>query len=329
MSLTTFQAPVRSTLDSLESTFTETLSSHTQLQALVTVLEHATQTPGKWVRSSLCMYAANIIALEQNTQVDESKLICLSKGIEAIHLASLVHDDIFDAAQTRRNIRCVYKEFNLNTGILSGIYIYSIALQLISHLNNSSIVSNLSYAVSCLCEGEFQQLHERHNWDLALSDYWKIIENKTAALFESACYCGAKLLNASEDQCKKLALFGKNFGILFQLLDDYKDFFDTESTLKKNPFQDLVMGDVSYPLMLIKQHLSPIEWEKLLKFAKQNTLKACQDSLSPSLNNTIKEQLKNLMLEKTTLMQQQLATFKGSVYKDQLLKLIKTSLSFS
>ena len=177
MSLNTFQAPIKKLLDSLELRFPETLASHTQLQPLANVLNHATQSPGKWVRSSLCMYTAHIIALEQNKSIDETQLICLSKGIEAIHLASLVHDDIFDAAQTRRNVDCVYKKYNLNTGILSGIYIYSIALQLISNLNNTTIVSNLSYAVSCLCEGEFQQLHERHNWGLDLSDYWKIREN--------------------------------------------------------------------------------------------------------------------------------------------------------
>ena len=250
--LNQLQEPVKNELSLLETSLPETLSSFSDYQPLIDIIKHATQSPGKWLRSILCFYFSRMSTNQNLALVDTSVLLYAAQTIESIHLASLIHDDIFDNALYRRNVEAVYKKFGLNTGVLSGVYVYSLALQLMSNLKDTDIVSNLSSTVSQLCEGEFRQLQQRHCWDMSLSEYTRIVEQKTASLFSSACYMGAKVAGAGDSDLALASQFGLDFGCLFQLIDDCKDFFDTQNHLKKEPFQDLVMGDVSYPLLLIK-----------------------------------------------------------------------------
>lgn len=308
--------PIQKELNALEVSFPETLKQYCDYRPLCDVLNHATQAPGKWLRSILLIYFAKMLGTD--TFVSDKRLMLAAQSVEAIHLASLIHDDIFDEASLRRNVSCVYQTYGLNTGILSGVYIYSLALQLMTQLDDIKIVENLSFTVSELCEGEYRQLHQRNVWDMSLDEYLKIVDQKTAALFSSACYMGAKLAGASERHLSAAIKYGKAFGILFQLIDDFKDFFETKRTLKKEPLQDLVVGDVSYPLLLARQKLSSQTWYILEQAAKQKDFQASRSILNESLSQEIFIEMQNVIKSYLNILSTLLDEFEESVFVENL-----------
>lgn len=319
--LDTLIEPVKEQITTLQKRFPETLAAYCGYSDLEAVLKHATLEPGKWMRSILCFYFANIIAIEAKKSVDSEKLIIAAESIEAIHLASLVHDDIFDEAIVRRDVTCVYKKFGTHTGILSGVYIYSLALQQMTLLNDIEIVKNLGKTVSQLCEGEFRQLNQRHCWDMSVEEYFKIVDQKTAALFASSCFMGAKLMQASPKELQVVSDFGLVFGRLFQLLDDLKDFFDTDNSLKKDPFQDLVMGDVSYPLLLIKSQITQDHWSQLLSAAKEKEFDTCRSLIGDEISQKVYLALRNDLENNIKQLDSFLDQFSESIFKSNLKQL--------
>jgi octaprenyl-diphosphate synthase len=226
---------------------------HTQLTQtphpkLSEITHQLSQQKGKQVRASIVVLIAQMSGVS-----DMSHTHLLAAGIELIHLASLIHDDIIDEATHRRNQPCLHQVHGTNNGIIMGVYCYSMALLLFSKIENTTIISGISMAVSKLCEGEFIQVNERHNTALSEDDYWDIVDKKTSALFVSACVLTAQLGQLPSDVTQSLQGFGQALGDIFQLADDYLDIYDTENRLSKKVEQDLITGDISLPIILAAQ----------------------------------------------------------------------------
>ena len=290
--LESFYEPIQTPLNEMQASFPQTLKQFSLYPALSEILDFSTQSPGKWIRASLCLYSFHLTS--NNTTLSPNSKDALFKAcyaIEAIQLASLIHDDIIDEAELRRNKPCVYKEFGTHSGIIGGVFIYSIALQLMSSIQDISLIESLSQAVSSLCQGEFEQMTRRFDYNLSQETYEHIIYLKTAALFESSCFIGAKLAGGSQEQCTSLSQFGKSFGMLFQLVDDYKDLFSSKNTLQKLPIQDLITGDISKPILLLYNLLDTKCWQQFLEHAKNQNLDACLDCISPSIHQRVKEHM--------------------------------------
>ncbi|RAP24718.1 hypothetical protein DID73_01165 [Candidatus Marinamargulisbacteria bacterium SCGC AG-343-K17] len=219
----------------------------TNIPTLSKIYEHILLTKGKQIRASL------IILIAKSTNKSNESIYKLAAGIELIHLASLIHDDIIDEADIRRNQDTVHKRFNTNNGIISGVHCYALALKLITSIENLDVLNTISNAVIELCEGESFQVNERHNFSLTRDDYWQIVEKKTSALFKATCISAGQLIRINESDIEHLSNFGHLIGDIFQLADDYLDIFDDKNELSKKIMQDLSTGDISLPILLASE----------------------------------------------------------------------------
>jgi octaprenyl-diphosphate synthase len=120
-----------------------------------------------------------------------------------------------------------------------------------------------------MCEGELFQLADRRVVDLSVDRYLSIIERKTAVLFSTACFSGAIVSGADQDTCESLRAFGRELGFLFQLTDDYLDFFGKDGDLKKELGQDIEQGQMTLPLLLLRNTLSKDDSKHLVSIIRE------------------------------------------------------------
>ncbi len=185
----------------------------------------------------------------------------LAAIIEAIHTASLLHDDVIDGAETRRGKPSANSQWGNQTVILVGDYLYSNALRLAVQQRNQSIMEALSEATTQMTEGEILQLERTSNPEITIEDYYRIISAKTGVLIAAACKIGAILSGCSKDIQQRLHSFGLNTGIAFQVVDDVLDYSADQGRLGKKIGKDLEEGKITMPLILLLQRAQ--ETEKL------------------------------------------------------------------
>lgn len=174
----------------------------------------------------------------------------LAAIIEMIHGATLLHDDIIDKADTRRNQPTTHKQFGTSQSVLMGDFIYACVFQLIAKLNQPKITDILSRATKEIVEGEILQLSLTGNPNIRMQDYQQIIRAKTALLFSSGIACLAHLAQ----QPDTLSHYGYHFGMLYQMTDDILDIDVQNPHLNKSHGTDLKEGKMTLPVMLAYQH---------------------------------------------------------------------------
>jgi octaprenyl-diphosphate synthase len=165
------------------------------------------------------------------------QLVSIASGIELIHLATLLHDDIIDRSPLRRGKPTALATHGLEQTLLAGDFLLVRAFALCAHLD-FEIIDATENACVALTEGESMEL------DLLLKvptveQYITIAEKKTAALFSLASFSGSFLAGLRSEECAKMALFGKNLGVAFQILDDILDIISSEASLGKKPGSDI------------------------------------------------------------------------------------------
>ncbi len=181
-------------------------------------------------------------------------------GLEVFHNFTLLHDDIMDGSEMRRNQPTVHKKWNDNTAILSGDAMMILAYQLISRSPQTALVPVLELFSQTgleVCEGQqYDMLFESRN-DIKESDYIEMIRLKTAVLLGASLKTGAIIGGASPEAAKHLYLFGIDAGISFQLQDDWLDVFGDAATFGKNIGGDIVTNKKTFLLINALNNLSP------------------------------------------------------------------------
>ena len=167
-------------------------------------------------------------------------------GLELLHTASLVHDDIVDEAEKRRGQASVNAVYDNKVAVLVGDYILSTALLNVCKTQNVEIVRYLSQLGQTLSNGEILQLTSNGSENISEEAYYEVIKQKTAALFEACCVMGAMSVGASEDDVKAAGLFGQQLGIIFQIRDDIFDYYDSEE-IGKPTGNDMAEGKLTLP----------------------------------------------------------------------------------
>jgi len=175
--------------------------------------------------------------------------IQVAAAIELIHMASLIHDDIIDAADRRHQLPSITAQFGPELAISSGVWLYAAALQLLVKANQLPIIGDISRTVDALCRGEMTQVIHRNRFDLSLLTYLRIIHHKTASLFGTAAWVGGY----QTPYASALRGFGQSLGVLYQLSDDLLDVVGDEAQLKKKGHQDFVLGEITLPIILALQ----------------------------------------------------------------------------
>jgi len=223
---------------------------------LPTIGYHIINSGGKRLRPLFLLLSADLCGSKSDNKIH------LAAIIEAIHTASLLHDDVIDRADTRRGKPSANSKWGNQIVILVGDYLYSNALRLAVLQKNQKIMETLSFATTKMTEAEILQLEKTADPDISIEDYYKIISGKTAVLISSACKIGAIIANQSPQVEDRLMDFGKNTGIAFQLVDDVLDYSANPKTLGKKLGKDLEEGKITMPLIsLLKNSPSEVSSE--------------------------------------------------------------------
>jgi octaprenyl-diphosphate synthase len=171
--------------------------------------------------------------------------------MEFLHTATLVHDDIIDSAETRRDRPTVNAVYGNETAVLMGDWLYMSAFETSLAERSLPILDILTAVTRKMTEGELLQLDLLGRTDVSEPAYLDVLQRKTAYLFSACCEVGAILGEANDTQRTALRDFGLNLGTAFQLTDDLLDFTGTDDVLGKAAGVDLLAGKVTLPLIYL------------------------------------------------------------------------------
>ncbi|MGH2839509.1 MAG: polyprenyl synthetase family protein [Solirubrobacteraceae bacterium] len=213
--------------------------------------EHAGATiaaGGKRLRPLLVLLAAG-----PAQEADERELLAAAAAVELVHSATLVHDDVLDAATLRRGVPTVWAQGGRGLAVATGDLLFSRAFAELTEAGSLEAVRALSRASSALAEGELLQREDAWNGAVTVERYLYRCELKTARLFEAACELGALAARRGTQHVVALGGFGRRIGLAFQLLDDVLDISGPASVTGKHRGTDLLDGTVTLPLILARE----------------------------------------------------------------------------
>jgi octaprenyl-diphosphate synthase len=200
---------------------------------------------GKRIRSTFLFLLAN-----SGRNANPERAVKVAAAIELIHLASLVHDDIIDDSDLRRNEKTAHKRWGNRMAVLLGDYTLAKSMEMVWSDRDHRIPLSLSKASSRLIMAEVMEVEQAGNAGLSLEQYFAVIEGKTAALLMACGECGAILAGFDEGMVRAGNELGRNFGMAFQIIDDLLDFGYGAENLDKRTFSDLKNGYFTLPLIL-------------------------------------------------------------------------------
>ena len=195
------------------------------------VLQHVFNIPGKMLRPALFLLSAKSVSSSDNIYFERKEaLVQLAAGIELLHTASLIHDDIIDEADTRRSQHSLNAEYGSKIAVLVGDILFAQFFSIVLNLPlkdwklKTQLLTLFSNLTQAMCFGEvLQQKLLSLSKDADFSEYLIILEKKTALLMEASCKSGAIIAGGSNKEIKEFADFGLSFGYAFQLADDIAD----------------------------------------------------------------------------------------------------------
>ncbi len=259
--LSIIKRPIEGEFDDFVRLFNESLS-HTD-GLLSQVLEHIRHRGGKRMRPLL------ILLIAKNYGGVNDVTLRSAVGLELLHTASLVHDDVVDESKERRGQSSVNAEYNNKVAVLVGDYVLSTALLNISFTNNSDILRSIAELGRNLSNGEILQLSNIQNTEFSEDIYYDVIKMKTAALFESCCEVGTLSVNANKRQIELAKEFGRNLGIIFQIRDDIFDYYDSKE-IGKPTGNDMAEGKLTLPVLYALNSTHDSEMEEIARKVKRN-----------------------------------------------------------
>ena len=219
---------------------------------------------GKRLRPALALLSAGATGKISASHVD------LAVILELIHIATLVHDDIMDGAELRRDQASANAKWGNAIAVLLGDCLFAHALRLSTNFSNSDICRRIADAAADVCSGEIIQTQRRFDLKLTTADYYRMIEMKTAALFSAACELGAFISEASPPVIGALKAFGTKLGIAYQIYDDILDLAGSEEATGKTLGTDLRKGKFTLPVLLLLQSGKDINTLRELLLQEEN-----------------------------------------------------------
>ncbi|MBM3852318.1 MAG: polyprenyl synthetase family protein [Verrucomicrobia bacterium] len=187
------------------------------------------------------------------------ELVRVAAVVELVHLATLVHDDIMDEADIRRNRRTAAREYGANAAVLLGDALFAHALHLATQFPTTEVCAAVSESTRRVCAGEIVQTLRRGSAAVTRADYLRVVELKTAELFRVSCLLGARLSGREPDFVDAASRFGRRLGIAYQIFDDLVDFYGEEQRIGKTLGTDFASGKVTLPLLLLLERLPATE----------------------------------------------------------------------
>ena len=262
--LSIIREPITAELSDFIRMFNHSLEHENGL--LQQALDHIRQRAGKRMRPILIL----LMARNYGSVTDVTQHAAV--GLELLHTASLVHDDVVDESRERRGQESVNALYDNKVAVLVGDYILSTALLSVSYTHSEKIVRYLAELGRTLSDGEILQLSSIDNEEISEETYYNIIKNKTAALFEACSAIGALSAGASDVEVERAKLFGRQLGIIFQIRDDIFDYYNDEKEIGKPTGNDMTEGKLTLPVIYALRHTGDKAMLELAHKVKNHTI---------------------------------------------------------
>src|SRR5579872_5142572 len=240
-----------------------TAESVASVDAVTAIGQYLQSAGGKRLRPALLLLSAKLVGSAGPCAIQ------LGAVVEMIHAATLVHDDVIDAAQTRRGRPSTNIKWGNHTCVLAGDWLYMQAFQLALRERNFQFLDLLIGLTQTMVEGELLQLEHIGHIDISEADCMELVDRKTACLFSVCARLGALSSHADTQTQEKLGEYAWNLGMAFQLVDDVLDFTAREKTLGKPVGGDLREGKVTLPLVYALERANPAERRLVEKILHQ------------------------------------------------------------
>lgn len=250
---------------------------------------------GKRIRPLILLLSSEIIKSKNNdntrknfpqgfSKIDDERFLAAS-AIELLHTESVIHDDIIDEENVRRGKPSFHVKYGYNNSILTADFVLGIILNITSKLNNPRISSEIANAAIRMSEGEIMEIRLNKDHTITEDDYIKVLEHKTASLFESSTRIGAILANANEEDTRAIGNFGHLMGIAYQIHDDLDDWNNEDRLF------NLLMKQNNHSQLLVSK------MENLYKsysLKAKNELNLVISNITNNYTNRLKHQLEEL-----------------------------------
>ena len=261
--LATIRRPIATEMNDFVVLFNESLTHGDGL--LEHVLSHIRKRGGKRMRPMLILLSAKNYG--EVSEVTQNAAL----GLELLHTASLVHDDVVDESSERRGQASVNASYDNKVAVLVGDYILSTALLRVALSNNHQIVQQLAELGRTLAAGEILQLSNISNQEISEDVYYQVIDKKTAVLFEACAGLGAISVGVKDEEVEKAKKFGHNIGMIFQIRDDIFDYYDSKE-IGKPTGNDMTEGKLTLPVIYALTHSDSQAMQTLAKKVKNGTI---------------------------------------------------------
>jgi octaprenyl-diphosphate synthase len=244
----------------VEGAMREQLTSASEV--LAALGDHVLDSGGKRMRPALLLLAAELCGYTGPRRIH------VAAAVELLHTATLLHDDVVDLSELRRGRPSANALWGNRRAVLVGDYFYARASSLIVEDGDLDILWIFADTIRSMAEGELLQLQRSFDPSVTEAHYFQVIERKSAVLLSAACESGSILGGVTRAERRRLAEYGRELGLAFQLRDDALDYEDREADLGKRPYDDLREGKVTLPLLLALKRCTAAEREAVASLLK-------------------------------------------------------------
>ncbi len=249
--LDTLRTYVSSQLSEVDDVIYNLIKSKVKLIPEISV--HTIASGGKRLRPMLTLASANMCGYKGSAHID------LAASVEFIHTATLLHDDVVDKSDLRRGVFTANKLWGNKESVLVGDFLLGKAFELMGSASSLEVYRVLSHASGVISEGEVKQLEVTGKIDIEESEYFEVINSKTAELFAAACEIGGVIAGIPEKEVASLRSYGMNLGCAFQIIDDALDYSAKQETLGKNIGDDFREKKVTLPVIIAYKNATGAE----------------------------------------------------------------------
>jgi len=235
-------ARIEPELARIEASLRDQLESKVELIGVLG--SHLLTSGGKRLRPALLLFVAELCGYTGPRRIE------LAAGLELLHSATLLHDDIVDLAEMRRGRPAANAIWGNRRAVLAGDFLYARASSIVVEDGNLEIVESYARTIRLMAEGELLQLERSFDVDLTEAHYYDVIERKSATLLSNCCEIGSLLGGVTRGERNRIREYGRQLGLAFQLRDDCLDYESEFQDLGKQPFADLREGKITLPLIL-------------------------------------------------------------------------------
>ena len=315
------QALMKSEIDLMNNILVDRLDSNVEL--INQMSQYIINSGGKRIRPLLLLLCAKANDYQGDYHYS------MAVVIELIHTATLLHDDVVDQSKTRRGQETANELWGNAPSVLVGDFLYSRAFEIMVEPNSMEIMKILSKATNQISEGEVLQLLNIKNSKVTQSEYYRVIERKTACLFKAACQIAGFLSKADQKIIDAMGSFGMHLGNAFQIIDDTLDYESDSEIIGKEVGDDLSEGKVTLPMIYAI--------EKTNKTQNKILTDAIENADASNINQIVEILLevnafkfsRDIAKEESTKALKAINLLQGSEYKTALKLLCELSLERS